>query len=400
MRRAARACASAPETGERMAERSHAGERSFEAPRAMIMAAGLGTRLWPLTDMTAKPMVPVVNCPVMEHLVRLLRGHGITRLSANLHHYPEAIETYFDGGRPFGVELEFRVESELLGTAGGVGNFRDVLGGSTFLVMSGDALTDVDLTAFLAHHRARGGIATMAVKQVADPSSYGVVVHDGNGRVTGFQEKPSLAEAASDLCNCGIYAFEPAIFDYVPPGAFVDWATDVFPRLLAEERPVHVWRVGSYWNDVGSIEAYRAGNFDALRGRVAVQPAGREVAPGVWVGDGTELSAGLAIEPPVLLGRDCVIEPGVTLTGPLIVGDRCIIESGAVLEGVIHWHGCKTGRNARNVGAIVGGGVFVHNDAQVREGAVIGERCVVEAGAVVPEDARIEAGRVVPAGRP
>jgi NDP-sugar pyrophosphorylase family protein len=362
---------------------------------AMIMAAGLGTRLWPLTDQTAKPMVPVLNRPVMEHIVRLLAGHGITRLCANLHHHPVAIMQHFGDGSAFDVELTFRFEEELLGTAGGVGGFRDLLGGGTFLVMSGDALTDVDLTSFLAHHRTQGGIATMAVKQVADPSLYGVVVNNPEGRVTGFQEKPPAHEAASDLCNCGIYAFEPAIFDYVPPETFVDWAKDVFPRLLAEGEPLHVWRLQGYWNDVGSIGAYRQGNFDALERRVAVEMPGREVRDGVWVGAGTELPEALTVTPPVLLGEDCVVGPGVTLTGPLIVGDRCIIETGAVLEGVIHWNGCKTGRNANHAGAIVGSGVHVHNDAQVHEGAVIGEGSVIDAGAVVLADARIEAGRRV-----
>jgi NDP-sugar pyrophosphorylase family protein len=378
------------------------GRAGDEAPRhdpplAMIMAAGLGTRLWPLTDQTAKPMVPVLNRPVMEHIVRLLAKHGITKVCANLHHHPEAIVEHFGDGSAFGVEIAFRFEEELLGTAGGVGNFRDVLGEETFLVMSADSLTDVDLSAFLAHHRACGGIATMAVKQVSDPSLYGVVVNDSAGRVTGFQEKPAAREALSDLCNCGIYAFEPAIFDYVPPAAFVDWAKNVFPRLLSDEKPFYVWPLEGYWNDVGSIDAYREGNFDALCRRVAIDMPGREVRPGVWIGAGTALPDTVAVAPPVLLGEDCVVEPGATLTGPLIVGDGCIIESGAVLEGVIHWHGCKTGRNANHAGAIVGSGVHVHNDAQVHEGAVIGEGSIIDAGATVPADARIEAGRHVSA---
>ena len=175
------------------------------------MAAGLGTRLWPLTDQTAKPMVPILNRPVMEHILRLLAPHGITEVCANLHHHPDAIVAYFGDGSAFGVAIALSTSSdELLGTAGGVGNFRDVLGERTFLVMSGDGLTDVDLTAFVAAPSACGGIATMAVKQVDDPSLYGVVVHDAAGRVTGFQEKPAAHEALSDLCNCGIYAFEPA----------------------------------------------------------------------------------------------------------------------------------------------------------------------------------------------
>jgi NDP-sugar pyrophosphorylase family protein len=363
----------------------------------MIMAAGLGTRLWPLTDWTAKPMVPVLNRPVMEHIVRLLAQHGVTRLCANLHHHPGSIAEHFGDGSAYGVDLSLRFEEELLGTAGGVGNFREVLGDETFLVVSGDALTDADLSAFLAHHRARGGIASMAVQRVPDTSRYGVVVNDGAGRVIGFQEKPAAGEALSDLCNCGIYAFEPEIFAYVPPATFVDWARDVFPRLLEEGAPIYVWELGTYWNDVGSIEAYRRGNFDALARRVAVEVPGRELRPGVWVGARTELSDAVEVVPPVLLGEDCVVGAGATLTGPLVVGDRCIIESGAVLEGVVHWHGIKTGRNANHAGDIVGSGVRVHNDAQVREGAVIGEGCIIDASAVVEAGVRVEAGCRVPA---
>ena len=377
--------------------------KAAEAPRpvkAMIMAAGLGTRLWPLTDLVPKPMVPILNRPVMEHIVRLLERHGVREVAANLHYYPDEIRGHFGDGEAFGLDMRFRYEEELLGTAGGVGNFRDLLGGDTFLVVSGDALTDVDLTAFLARHRASGGIATMAVKRVPDPSLYGVVVHDAAGRVTGFQEKPSREEARSDLCNCGIYAFEPRIFDFVPPATFIDWAKDVFPTLLETDEPFHVWELESYWNDVGNIEAYRQGNFDALYGQVDVARRGTQTEPGVWVGEGCLVSPGAQIMPPVLIGDRCVIEDGVSLVGPLIVGDGCTIEAGAALEGVIHWNGCKTGRNATAAGGIVGRGVHIHSGATIHEGAVIGERCVVESEAVVGPGARVPANTVVVAEKP
>jgi mannose-1-phosphate guanylyltransferase len=215
------------------------------------MAAGLGTRLYPLTGLTSKPMVPILNRPVMEHLLRLLRRHGVTEIAANLHYHPDKIHAYFGDGAEFGVDLRYNLEERLLGTAGGADAFRDFLCGGTFLVMSGDGLTDIDLGAFLSAHRASGGVATMAVKEVDDPSLYGVVVHDDDLRVVGFQEKPPREEALSTLCNCGIYAFEPQIFDYIASGAFVDWAKDVFPALLEDGLPFHCWELESYWNDVG-----------------------------------------------------------------------------------------------------------------------------------------------------
>ncbi len=363
---------------------------SAAAPRAYLMAAGLGTRLHPLTGLTSKPMVPILNRPVMEHILHLLRRHGVSEVAANLHYHPEKIRAYFADGTDFGVKLRYHVEPQLLGTAGGASAFREFLGQGTFFVVSGDGLTDIDLTAFLAAHRANGSVATMAVTQVANPSLYGVVVHDSAGRVTGFQEKPPAAEALSDLCNCGIYAFEPEIFEYVAPDSFVDWASDVFPALLAGDVPFHCWRLETYWNDVGNIEQYRIGNFDALLGRVKLDVPGRQIAPGVWVGDGTLIDPGARLEPPILIGAGCLIESEAELIGPLIVGDGCVIERGAVLEGVIHWDGVKAGRGSRVAGSILGRNVVVHHEAVVREDAVIGDRTSVAANALVAPGARFE----------
>jgi NDP-sugar pyrophosphorylase family protein len=359
------------------------------APKAHIMAAGLGTRLAPLTDRTAKPMAPIVNRPVIEHILRLLARHGVTEVCVNLHHYADDIRVYLGDGATFGVRAHYRFEEKLLGTAGGTGGFRELLGGGTFVVVSGDALTDADISAFVAAHRRRGAIATIAVKEVDDPSHYGVVVHDHAGRVTGFQEKPAKGEALSCLCNCGIYAFEPAIFDFIPRGAFVDYATNVFPQLLADDEPFFVWRLQTYWNDVGSIRAYRRGNFDALLGRVAVTLPGRELRLGVWVGEGTEVAGDVEIVPPVLIGDGCRVGAQARLVGPLVIGDGCTIGQGAVLEGVIHWNGTATGRGASLAGGIVGRAVRIGERATVHSGAVIGDGCVIADGAVVKADSRL-----------
>ena len=358
--------------------------------RAYIMAAGLGTRLYPLTGLTSKPMVPILNRPVMEHLLNLLHRHGVFEAAANLHYHPDKIRRYFGDGSAFGVDLRYNLERELLGTAGGASAFREFLGGSTFIVVSGDGLTDIDLTAFVAAHRRNGGIASLAVQQVGDPSLYGVVVHDAAGRITGFQEKPAAGDALSDLCNCGIYAFEPAIFDYVPAGVFVDWAKDVFPALLAADVPFHRWRLESYWNDVGNIEQYRLSNFDALLGRVKLDVPGRQIQPGVWVGQGTQIDPGVRIEAPVLIGAGCLIESEAELIGPLIIGDGCVIERGAVLEGMINWEGVRTGRGSQLAGSILGRNVVVHHEAVVHEDAVLGDRADVAANALVAAGARVE----------
>jgi NDP-sugar pyrophosphorylase family protein len=363
--------------------------RAARAPKAHIMAAGMGSRLAPLTDRTAKPMAPIVNRPVMEHILRLLARHGVTEVCINLHHFADDIRGYFGDGRAFGLKIHYRFEEKLMGTAGGTGGFRELLGDDTFLVVSGDALTDVDVSSFVAAHRERDALATIAVKEVADPSHYGVVVPDDDGRVVGFQEKPARADALSRLCNCGIYAFEPAIFDHIPPGAFVDYAKDVFPALLAGGLPFHMWRLETYWNDVGSIREYRRGNFDALLGHVAVTVPGRELRLGVWVGEGTELADDVEIVPPVLIGDHCRVAAQARLVGPLVIGDGCTIGRGAVLEGVIHWDGTATGRGASLAGGIVGRGVSIGDRAVVHRGAVIGDGCEIADGAVVKADARL-----------
>src|ERR671933_1080257 len=198
-------------------------------------------------------MVPVLDRPVMAHIVDLLDRHGIDKAIANLHYFPDTIQSYF------GDRLEYRYEEELLGTAGGVRNCADFFGDETFLIISGDALTDIDLERFVRRHREAGGIGTLAVRPVEDTREYGVVLHDDAGRISGFQEKPDPAEALSTLGNCGIYCFSPEIFDYFPERPFADWAQDVFPVLLENDVPFYIHEIDEYWNDVGSLGALRQG---------------------------------------------------------------------------------------------------------------------------------------------
>src|SRR5580704_2332731 len=316
--------------------------------RAMVLAAGLGTRLRPLTYEINKPMVPVLDRPVMAHIVDLLDRHGFDETIANLHYFPESIREYF------GERLVYRTEPELLGTAGGVRGCAEFFGDEAFLVISGDALTDIDLRAFAVRHREAGGVATLAVKKVADTREYGVVLHDRGGRITGFQEKPEPEEALSDLGNCGIYIFEPRIFDYFPDRPFVDWAQDVFPALLAGDVPFHIHEVRDYWNDVGSLAELRQGTFDALRGELRLQVAGEEVAPGVTVAGAAPLPGDAEVEGPVWVGREVVIGAGVRLTGPLVLGDGARVGDGAQLRESILFPGTHVAPGAILIGAIAG----------------------------------------------
>jgi mannose-1-phosphate guanylyltransferase len=317
--------------------------------RAMVLAAGLGTRLRPLTYEITKPMVPVLDRPVMAHIVDLLDEHGFEQVIANLHYFPDTIREYF------GERLSYRFEQELLGTAGGVRGCADFFGGESFLVISGDALTDIDLGAFAARHRETGGVATLAVKQVADTREYGVVLHDRDGRITGFQEKPAPEEALSDLGNCGIYMFDPRIFDYFPARPFVDWAQDVFPVLLENDVPFHIHEVDQYWNDVGSLGELRQGTFDALRGELRLRLEGEEVSPGVVVAGGG-LPADADVEGPAWIGRDVQIGAGVRLMGPIVLGDGARVGERAQLRESIVFPGTQVAAESILIGAIAGHG--------------------------------------------
>jgi mannose-1-phosphate guanylyltransferase/mannose-1-phosphate guanylyltransferase/phosphomannomutase len=314
----------------------------------MVLAAGLGTRLRPLTYEITKPMVPVLDRPVMEHIVDLLDKHGFREVIANLHYFPDSIREHF------GERLEYRFEPELLGTAGGVRACAGFLGDEAFLVISGDALTDIDLGALAATHRQAGGIATLAVKQVPDTREFGVVLHDRDGRVTGFQEKPSPEEALSDLGNCGIYVFEPQIFDYFPERPFVDWAKDVFPVLLDNDVPFHIHEVGEYWNDVGSLGELRKGTFDALQGELHLKIEGEEISPGVIVAGDSPLRPDTEIEGPAWIGHDVRIAAGVRLMGPLVLGDGAVIGEHAQLRESIVFPGTEIVAESILIGAIAG----------------------------------------------
>jgi mannose-1-phosphate guanylyltransferase len=317
----------------------------------MVMAAGLGTRLRPLTYEVPKPMVPVANRPVMELILRLLAEQGFREVVCNLHWFPETIESRFKDGSELGIELTYIHEPELTGTAGGVRAAREFLTaeGGPFLVLAGDALTDIELHALVDAHRANDGIATLATKAVPNVSEYGVVVIDGEGRVQGFQEKPDPSEALSDLANCMIYVFEPEIFDYFPDQDPLDFALDVFPALLQHDVPFHVHVTDSYWNDVGSLPEYLQGNLDVVLGRVAVSAAGRLIDNG-----DSRLGAEVDASGPILIADGVTVGAGARLDGPVVLGPGSTIGAGARVRESVLLPGARVGDEALIAGAIVG----------------------------------------------
>ncbi|HKH42819.1 MAG TPA: NDP-sugar synthase [Solirubrobacterales bacterium] len=319
--------------------------------RAMILAAGLGTRLRPLTYLMPKPVAPVLNRPIVAWIADLLAASSFKQVVTNVSYLPEQIREVLGDGSDFGLEVTYSEEREPLGTAGGVGKVRDFLSETdSFLIISGDALTTIDLRTMRTAHESnveRGAIATLATKRVEDTTQFGVAITDDEGRIQGFQEKPEPAEALSDLANCGIYMFRKEIFDHFPPPdhkspagdedqppGFVDWAMDVFPSLLDGDIPFYSHEIDAYWNDIGSVGEFVQGNLDALAGEVGIEPPAPEVSKGVYAGGGSDLDA-VRVKAPVLIGPDSHIGEGASLHGPVVVGDGCRLGAGAMLRDCV-----------------------------------------------------------------
>jgi mannose-1-phosphate guanylyltransferase len=336
----------------------------------MILAAGLGTRLRPLTYVMPKPVAPVLNRPIVARIAELLGRQGFREVVTNISYLPEQIRGVLGDGSAFGLEINYSEEAEPLGTAGGVGKVRDFLSDTdSFLVISGDALTDIDLSAMRESHEAnvdRGAIATLATKRVEDTTQFGVAITDEEGRIQGFQEKPDPAEALSDLANCGIYMFRREIFEHFPPpdhhspagdedqpAGFVDWAMDVFPALLDGDVPFYSHDIDAYWNDIGSLAEFVQGNLDALTGAVGIDPPAPQVSAGIYAGEGSDLDA-VKVTAPVLIGTDCHVGSGVDLHGPAVVGDGCHLGAGAMLRDCVVLPGAQVPAGALVVGGLYG----------------------------------------------
>ena len=328
--------------------------------KAMVLAAGVGSRLDPLTSQLPKPLVPVANRPVMEHILKLLKAHGIEDVVSNLHYLPDKIRNYFGDGSKLGMNLDFRFEPELTGDAGGVRACREYFGNETFIVLMGDLLTDADLTRVIAEHKRKKAIATIGIKQVDDVSQFGVVVTDKDGFITGFQEKPDPKDALSEFASTGIYILEPEVFDLMPKDGTYGFGRQLFPKLLQENLPLLAVDLATYWSDVGTIEQYRNSNFHALDGELSVDLAGERHSFG-YVGENAKVDSGVQIDGTLLLGKRSHIASGVKIKGRVIIGDNCRVERNAVLEDTIVWSNSVVEENATLKHCIVGSGCAVQS---------------------------------------
>ena len=368
----------------------------MKSKKAMVLAAGLGTRLRPLTDLISKPMAPIVNRPVMEHIIKLLAEHGFKDIVCNLHYFPDVIKNHFGDGSKWGVNIVYSFEEELLGTAGGVKKVEDFFQEQTFLVISGDALTDINLSNAYDFHKEKKGRATLVLTEVEDTTQFGVVILDNEKRIKGFQEKPLSGEARSNLANSGIYFFEPDIFKYMPPrGQFYDFGKNLFPDLLEKDIPYYGYKHSSYWNDVGSLDEYQQGNFDSLEGKVKVDIPGKMIKDGVWIGRNCKIQEDVIIIPPVCIGDDCTIKKGAKLYGPIILGNNTIVDERAILYRGIKWGSGYVGKDASLIGAIIGYAAEIKNKASVLEKAVIGSRSIIKDGIKIHPSVKIMTDEII-----
>ena len=282
--------------------------------QAVIMAGGEGSRLRPLTSNMPKPMLPVANRPLMEHILLLLRRHGFTDVVATVQFLSSVIRNYFGDGSDLGVSLAYSNEEVPLGTAGSVLNAQDLLSGP-FLVISGDALTDIDLAEVVRWHRAKGAAATMVLKRMKDPLEFGIVMTAEDGRIERFLEKPTWGQVFTDTINTGMYVLEPEVLDLIPPDQPYDFSSELFPLMLDKGLPLFGFVTDAYWADVGNSEAFLEAQQDALNGRVALDIPGFELRPSVWVGEDVSVDAAARLRPPVLIGDNTRIEAGASV-GP------------------------------------------------------------------------------------
>jgi mannose-1-phosphate guanylyltransferase/phosphomannomutase len=362
--------------------------------RAMLLGAGEGTRLRPITATRPKPMIPVVNRPIMEHILLLLRSHGVREVYSNLYYLADQIESYFGDGSAFGLSLKFKVEEKLPGTAGGVKNLEEHFD-DTFIVISGDLLTDFDLSRAVDFHKSRGSVATVLLTRIQNPLEYGVVITGPDGRIQRFLEKPGWSEVFSDTINTGIYILDPKVLDFIPVGQDFDFSRDLFPLLLKERQPLYGYIAEGYWCDVGNIEMYLKAQVDALSGKVKLSIPGEQIAPGIWAGKSAKVSSRADLKGPMVLGENCEIAPGARLREYCVIGDNVIVAPGSFLVRSTVFSNSYVGEGSVASGSIICKNVVLKESARVGEGAVVSDDCILNRSVTVKPGVRVWPGKTI-----
>ena len=361
------------------------------------MAGGEGTRLRPLTSNQPKPMVPIVGKPCMEHVIDLLRLHGFDDIVVTLAFMPQSIRSYFGDGSAHGVGIRYSVEETPAGTAGSVKLAEEALD-EPFLVISGDALCDIDLGALVRHHQERKSLVTIALKSVDNPLEFGIVVTDEDGRIERFLEKPTWAQVFTDTINTGIYVIEPEVLRHIPEGTPYDFSKELFPLLLEKGRPLHGNVVDGYWKDIGNLEQYREANFDALDERVRLEIPGIRLRGNVWVGEGVELDNVESVEGPAFVGNYCRLDPLASIGAYSVLAQSVALREHARVARSIVDASTYIGSSAIVEGAVVGRGCDIRAHARIGENAAIGDQTTIGEEAVIAPGVRIYPFKEIEAG--
>ncbi|TML29935.1 MAG: mannose-1-phosphate guanyltransferase [Actinobacteria bacterium] len=365
--------------------------------KAVVMAGGEGTRLRPLTSNQPKPMVPIVGKPCMEHILELLRDHGLTDVIVTVAFLPQAIRSYFGEGDTLGLNIAYSVEESPMGTAGSVRLAARQLD-ETFLVISGDALCDLDLTKLIEFHKERGAAVTIGLKSVENPLEFGIVVTDDEGRIERFLEKPSWGQVFSDTINTGIYVLEPEVLKHVPTDRPYDFSKELFPYLLEMGRPLYGFVMDGYWQDVGNLDQYRQANFDALDESVKLNVPGIRIRGNVWLGEGVEIADLDQVEGPAMIGNYCRIADGASVGAYSVLSNSVTLRertrtTRSVIDGSTH-----VGRSSLIEGAILGRSCDIRAHVRIHEGVAVGDEVTIGAESVIMPGVRIYPYKEVESG--
>jgi len=365
--------------------------------KGIIMAGGIGSRLKPLTCSLPKPMVPVMNRPIMEYTVELLKKYGIEQIGVTLQHLPGAIQDYFGNGSNWGVNLQYFLEQIPLGTAGSVKNTGSFLDG-TFVVVSGDALTDINFKQAVEFHKTKKAMVTLVLKRVDVPLDYGVVVTDEDGLITRFLEKPNWGELFSDTANTGIYILEPEALEYFEAGRKFDFSQDLFPMLLAQRKPIYGFVTDEYWCDVGNPKAYIQAHIDMLNGLLNVNLPGIGMEENVRIEGSARIAQTAIIEGPCYIGKYAKIESGARIGPFTVIGDHCDVGEHSIIERSVLWKNCITGKTTTIQGAIICKNVYMQNNVSVGEGAIVGDNCNLSNNCIIKSNVRLWPDKVIEQG--
>lgn len=366
--------------------------------KAVVMAGGEGSRLRPITANRPKPLVPIGNQPIMEHILTLLKRHGINEIVATLHYLGDEIKSYFGDGSEFGVDLQYSVESVPLGTAGSVKKAEALLKDGTFLIISGDSLTDCDITKAIEFHKKKKSLATLVLYRVPNPLEFGVVITGEDGRIQRFLEKPSWSEVFSDTVNTGLYILEPEVLEYMDPDRSYDWSGDIFPRMLEDGKPMFGYIMEDYWADVGSLSQYREAQEHMLSGRVKLPIQGLPLENGMSIGPNCVIDEAATLVPPLCIGRNCKIKKNARIGPYAVVGDNSFVEEGAHVDRSVLWDSVYIGPNVGVHSAIVCSRATIKRDSVIREDVVVGDRVLIDVNCTVRPRVKIWPDKIVERG--